>query len=344
MTDPNIVRFIDEHCVKNGDIKIKDIREYGEYAVVVPVYNESAEFAKEATSVLHLEFSRNGEDIVLHDFPKHLLTDDDIAKIQKAIFDFLCERELPAKLFREALFCRQQKPFERQNVYFAWKKPDDTFFMVGFESDEPYHILKYEYDSYCRSYGVIPYDINPYTAHLRGPQIFDPLEELVSKTGKYEYLGSWTDPEIYVEQENGLVAAHGRWDVAKAHICENVNISWKERVRMDIANAMRVANSFEEYKTIMENNGYSLHERNSEQHGRSITYITSNGNKVRDYTLGENSTYEYLITFLEMKNNSMQQNNRLVDLLAAAESKKEVGRDNEVDCSLDKGRSLDVER
>lgn len=222
MTDPNIIRFIDEHYVKNGDIQVKDIREYGEYAVVVPVYNETAQFAPEATSVMHLKFSRDGEDIVLHDLPEHLFTDEDIEKIKKAISDFLYERELPTKLFREALLHRQQNPFERQNVYFAWKKPDDTLFMVGFESDEPYHILKYEYDSFCRSYGVVSCDINPYTAHLRGPQTFDPLDELVSKISKFEYLGSWTDPEPYVEQENGLVAAHGRWDLAKAHICDGV--------------------------------------------------------------------------------------------------------------------------
>lgn len=116
------------------------------------------------------------------------------------------------------------------------------------------------------------------------------------------------------------------------------------RLREDIANAMRVANNFEEYKTVMENNGYLLNEGNSEQHGRYITYTTSTGKKVRDYTLGENSTYERLMTFLKSKDNPMQQNNCLVDLLAAAEAKRSVGRDIACDDSIDKGRNLNVDR
>lgn len=84
---------------------------------------------------------------------------------------------------------------------------------------------------------------------------------------------------------------------------KNKGKSWKARVSTDIANAMRVSNNFEEYRTIMENAGYSLREGNSQQNGHYITYTTPNGKRVRDYTLGQTSTYEQLLTYWEIKTN-----------------------------------------
>lgn len=100
------------------------------------------------------------------------------------------------------------------------------------------------------------------------------------------------------------------------------NNSWRERVRVDIVNAMRVSNNFEEYKTVMENNGYSLHEGNNEQHGRYITYTAPDGKKVRDYTLGEHVSYERLLTNWETKN--------LDNLIGRAENHPEQPRLDDV--------------
>lgn len=83
----------------------------------------------------------------------------------------------------------------------------------------------------------------------------------------------------------------------------NQGKSWKERVRIDIENAMRVSNNIDEYLTIMENAGYSMREGNSQQYGQYITYTTPNGKKVRDYTLGQTSTYEQLLTYWTTKQN-----------------------------------------
>lgn len=84
---------------------------------------------------------------------------------------------------------------------------------------------------------------------------------------------------------------------------KNKGKSWKARVVEDIANAMRVSNNLEEYKAIMGDAGYVLREGDSQQNGHYITYTTPNGKKVRDYTLGETSTYEQLLTYWETKKN-----------------------------------------
>ena len=219
MTDLNIVKYMDEHYVKTGEVEIKDIREHGEYTVSMPVYNDSGVFAKRAVAVFHLDFTCEGNDIVLHHVPKHLLSDKDCVKIKKAIADFFHEKELPSQILCEALLHRQQNPYEKQNLYLGWRKPDDTLFLVGMESSQVHYILLYEYDTYFKDYNVKLFDINSHTEHLRGPQHFDPIEELIKKVSKYDYLGSWVDPEFFMESHDGKVAACGRWELAKAHIC-----------------------------------------------------------------------------------------------------------------------------
>lgn len=235
MTDPNIIKYMDEHYVKNGDIQVKDIRDYGEYTVSIPVYNVSAEYAKEAVAVFHLEFLREGDNISLCGIPSHLLTDDDCSLIKRTIIDFLHEKELPSCAFREALLNRQRRPFEKQNIYFGWRKPDDTLFLVGMESHQVNHILLYEYDTFFKDYNVKEYNIDPHTPHFRGPQSFDPLEELVSKICKLEYLGSWMDSDDFMESKDGRVAACGRWELAKEHILGEVE---KETLDLKIASAI----------------------------------------------------------------------------------------------------------
>lgn len=239
MTDPNIVKFIDKHYDKCGDIDVKDIREYGEYTVSIPVYNASAEYAKKAVAVFHLNFIRNEDNIILGDVPTHLLTEEDCLLIKKTISDFLYEKELPLMSFREALLYRQQNPYEKQNTYFAWRKSDDTLFMIGMESPQINHILIHEYDTYFKDYNTKDYNINPHTEHMRGPQKFDPLEELVCKVKFFEYLGSWTDPDFFMESKDGRVAACGRWELAMAHICGEPGN--RERLDEKIASAVAQA-------------------------------------------------------------------------------------------------------
>lgn len=221
MTDPNIVRYMDEHYVKTGPLEVKEVRDYGEYTISVPVYNSSAEYAKNAVAVLHLDYTREGNDIVLHDIPEHLVSDDDCKVIKKAIADYLYEKELPTQTFREALLYRQQNPYNKQNDYYGWRKPDDTLFLVGLESHQINHILLYEYDTYLKCYNVKEYNIDPLTAHFRGPQQYDPLKELVAKVSKLEYLGAWTDPKALMDSKDGKIAACGRWELARAHLCSN---------------------------------------------------------------------------------------------------------------------------
>lgn len=65
---------------------------------------------------------------------------------------------------------------------------------------------------------------------------------------------------------------------------KNKGTSWKERVRMDIERYRRVAKSWNEFVRIMKLEGYDVKEKTH------ITYITPDGNKVRDNTLGQRFT------------------------------------------------------
>lgn len=120
---------------------------------------------------------------------------------------------------RDVLIRRLEKPYEKQNDYYAWKKPDGTWFILGMECYRDKHILKYEFDPHFKDYGAAFYSIDPRVKHRRGPHIYDPLQELISQVEKYEYLGSWRDPEIFMDDgRGGRVAACGRFEEAKAHI------------------------------------------------------------------------------------------------------------------------------
>lgn len=94
---------------------------------------------------------------------------------------------------------------------------------------------------------------------------------------------------------------------------QNRNNSWKERVCVDIENAMRCSNSFEEYKAALESKGYSLHKGNSERFGDYISYTTPDGKKVRDYTLGPAYTQEELKLSFKLGQNKPSLNEMIAD-------------------------------
>lgn len=215
MTDPKIVKYIDTYCVKNGDIEVKGITGDGRYTLVVPVFN--GEEGENQIATLDMEFSYDGDDVILYHFPKNLLDGDDYITITEEIYGYLREN-VPGIMLQEALQERIENPYEKQNDYYAWRKPDGSLFMLGMECYQANHILKYELDPVSKDYGARFYSIDPHAVHRRGPHHYDPVQELISQVVKYEYLGHWRDPAIFMETESGRVAAYGRWEEAKAHI------------------------------------------------------------------------------------------------------------------------------
>lgn len=130
---------------------------------------------------------------------------------------------------RSFLRSLQQNPYQWPNRYFAWRKPDQTLLIVGVASTQMYQLLKYEfYQSEGQARYGIPgdyaprfYDINPRVSHmLSGNVMYDPVERLVSEVRNYTYLGSWDDPDIFMETPHSFSRqrACGRWDLAKEHI------------------------------------------------------------------------------------------------------------------------------
>lgn len=102
MTDLEIIRYIEQYCVKTGDIEVKDIKEDGRYTLIIPVFN--GEYGEEQTATLDLEFTYDGEDVALYNFPRRLLTDEDYNLVSEAICEVmqpLYEAYLHAKGFRD---------------------------------------------------------------------------------------------------------------------------------------------------------------------------------------------------------------------------------------------------
>ena len=85
MTDPKIIQRIDRICVKDGDIEIKNIDTNGTYTLVVPVINGDMEFAPRQIATLDMEFSFDGEEVILHNFPRNLLSGEDYIYIMEMI-------------------------------------------------------------------------------------------------------------------------------------------------------------------------------------------------------------------------------------------------------------------
>lgn len=79
--------------------------------------------------------------------------------------------------------------------------------------------------------------------------------------------------------------------------------SWKERVRIDISNAMRVSYDFDSYEQSMLAAGYKLRLGSSKKEGQYITYTCPDGEKrIRDYKLGRGYTKVELETYWDIKN------------------------------------------
>lgn len=72
-------------------------------------------------------------------------------------------------------------------------------------------------------------------------------------------------------------------------VAEQEGVSWKDNVRNDIENAMRSSYRWAKYKNIMEEFGYKVQENK-----KSITYISTDGKKIMDRTLGQEYTKEKL--------------------------------------------------
>lgn len=134
--------------------------------------------------------------------------------------------------FHSFLRSLQQNPYQWPNRYFAWRKPDQTLFIIGVTSTQMYQLLKYEfYQSEGQArYGIpgdyVPkfYDIHPKVSHmLTGNVKYDPVDLLVSEVRNYTYLGSWDDPDLFMETPHSFAhqRACGRWDLAKEHILGN---------------------------------------------------------------------------------------------------------------------------
>ena len=87
---------------------------------------------------------------------------------------------------------------------------------------------------------------------------------------------------------------------------ENINkgTSWKERVRIDINNAMKTSTDFSSFIESMNAASYKIRLGNSKTHGEYITYTCpDNTHKVRDYKLGQGYTKSQLEAYWDLRKN-----------------------------------------
>ena len=141
---------------------------------------------------------------------------------------------LTAEEFRVFLQGLQKSPYNWPNLYFAWKKPDDSLFMVGVASTQSYHLMVYEIDMEWRvnqmrvahgspaEYAAKLYGIAPGVGTDCSQQsvLRDPVACLVSKVSEFRFLGFWEDPDIliYEPRTRQRVVACGRFALAKEKI------------------------------------------------------------------------------------------------------------------------------
>lgn len=85
MAHHKTIRYIDQMCVKDGDIQVKNISPNGTYTLIVPVTNGGEEFNAERIVTLYMEFSYDEEDVILYHSPKSLLTSEDYIRITETI-------------------------------------------------------------------------------------------------------------------------------------------------------------------------------------------------------------------------------------------------------------------
>lgn len=123
--------------------------------------------------------------------------------------------------FARVLRTIQAHPYDRINFYYAWRKPDDTLFMIGTYSNSLGQILLYEFEPYFDKYGSRFVNIDPVSgSRFVGGRRQDPIDPLVARVAGYTFIGFWCDHDILIDDPYGFgrIAAAGRWDTAKEHI------------------------------------------------------------------------------------------------------------------------------
>ncbi|MFA9466947.1 MAG: relaxase/mobilization nuclease domain-containing protein [Velocimicrobium sp.] len=103
-------------------------------------------------------------------------------------------------------------------------------------------------------------------------------------------------------------------------IAEEEGTSWKNDVRNDILSAAKLgANSWSDYKAIMEESGYQVLENK-----KSITYVLPDGKKIMDKTLGQEYTRDKLQEHWEKlyEDSSGNLNHQIIDELAELNRKR----------------------
>lgn len=84
----------------------------------------------------------------------------------------------------------------------------------------------------------------------------------------------------------------------------NKGKSWKQRVRIDINNAMKTSMDFASFEEAITAAGYKIRNGKSKTHGEYVTYTCpDNNHKVRDYVLGESYTKSQLEAYWDLKKN-----------------------------------------
>lgn len=103
---------------------------------------------------------------------------------------------------------------------------------------------------------------------------------------------------IIVNEDKGR---HYTWFESEAI---NKGKSWKERIRIDINNAMRTSYDMRSYLDAMAAAGYKVRIGKSKSHGSYITYTSPDAaHKVRDYVLGKGYSIGELEAYWDMKRN-----------------------------------------
>lgn len=106
----------------------------------------------------------------------------------------------------------------------------------------------------------------------------------------YKHLRIWND-EIAIDHGLPIIRNPDLESIYSWHEKYKIKSgrSWKERIRLDIEDARRITNNWDEFKSVMQENGYSIDE------GAYTTYITPDGEKrARGIKLGRSYTKESL--------------------------------------------------
>lgn len=114
----------------------------------------------------------------------------------------------------------------------------------------------------------------------------------------YAQLRVWND-EIAIDHGLPIIINPDEQRVYswKENAEANKGLSWKERIRLDIEGARRIASSWKDFVSIMEKADYTIQER-----GKTLTYIAPDGeHRARGATLGRQYTKESLELFWRVR-------------------------------------------